>query len=100
MGIPLDPLAPALDISSEFFEAGIIFDPSPASLTLVLEDDRRTHPAGRSAIPQDFYCGARASYLIGERRAVEVRFLARWARLFRRGPLQRRAVVEFVASCQ
>ena len=62
------------------------------SLTLVLEGDRRTHLVVRSALPRDSYGGARLPYLAVEGRVVAVRFLARWARLFRREPLQRSSV--------
>ena len=88
MGIPLDLLAPALDISSEFSRQASFSTSRRASLTLVLEGDRRTHPVGQSAIPRDCYCGARVPYLTREGKAVAVHFLARWAHLFRRELLQ------------
>ena len=96
MGIPLDPLALALDISSEFSRQASFSTSRWASLTLVLEDDRRTRSAGQSAIPQDFYHDTYVPYLTGEGRAAALHFLARWVRLFRREPLQHCAVAEFV----
>jgi len=100
VGIPLDPLALALDITSEFLRQASFLTPRWASLTLVLEVDRRTRSAGQSGVPQDFYRDTCVPYLAGEGRAMEVHFLARWVRLFRWEPLWYCAVVEFVAPCQ
>ena len=100
VGIPLDPMALALDIPNEFSRRDSFSTPRWASLTLVLEVDRRTLSAGRSAIPQDFYHDTRIPYLAGEGTAVAVHFSARWVLLFRREPLWYCAVVEFVAPCQ
>ena len=100
MGIPLDPLTPALDTPGEFSRHTLFSSPRRASLTLVLKGDRRTRPVGQSALPRGSYGGARLFYLAVEGRAMAVCFLARWAHLFRRVPLQHCVVVEFVASCQ
>ena len=99
MGFPFDPLALALDIPSEFSRRASFSTPCWASLTLVLEVDRRTRSAGRSTIPQDFYRDMLVPYLVGEGGAAAVHFPARWARLFRWEPLRYCAVVEFVAPC-
>jgi hypothetical protein len=92
VGIPLDLLAPALDTPSEFSRQALFLTPRWVSLTLVLEGDRRTRSVGRSALPQDLYGGACLPYHAVEGRVVVVCFLAYWARLFRREPLQRSSI--------
>jgi hypothetical protein len=100
VGIPLNPLTPALYSPSEFSRHASFSSTRGASLTLVLEGDRQTRPVGQSVLPRGSYGGARLFYLAVEGRAVAVCFLTRWVRLFKRVPLQHCAVVEFVASCQ
>ena len=100
MGIPLDPLALALDIRREFSRQTSFSTSCWASVTLVLEDDRRTRSADKSAISQDFYRDTYIPFLTGEGRDTVVRFPTRWACLFRREPLRHCAVAEFVAPCQ
>ena len=92
VGFPLNLLAPALDTPSEFSRQASFSTPCWAPLTLVLEGDRRTHPVGRSMLPRGSYGVVRLLYLVTEGRVVVVRFLARWARLFRREPFQRSSV--------
>jgi len=58
VGIPLDPLALAFDIPSVFSTQASFSIPHRASLTLVLEGDRRACLAGRYAFPRGFHCGA------------------------------------------
>ena len=100
VGIPLDPFALSLDIPSEFSRQASFSNSCRVSQTTVLEDDCRTRSAGQSVIPRDFYRKAYVPYLTGEGRVTAVHFPARWARLFRREPLQHCVVVEFVAPCQ
>ena len=100
VGIPLDPLAPALDTPSEMSRHVSFSTPRWAFLNLVLEGVRLTYLAGRSTLPRGSCCGACLFYLAGEGRAMAVRFLARWAHLFRRETLEHYAVVESVASCE
>ena len=99
VGIPLDPLALALDTPSEISRQVLFSTPRRASLTQILEGDRRTRPAGRSTLPQGSCCGVRLFYLAGDGRAVAFHFLTRWVRLFRREMLEHCAVAESVASC-
>ena len=87
MGIPFDLLTPTLDTPSKFSRQALFSTPRWASLTLVLEGDHRTHLVGWSALPRDSYGGARSPYLATEGRVVAIRFLARWAYLFRRESL-------------
>ena len=89
VGIPLNLLAPALDTPSEFSRQASFLTPRWAPLTLVLEGDRRTHPVGRSALPRGSYGGVGLPYLAMKGRVVVIRFLARWAHIFRREPLRR-----------
>jgi len=84
VGIPLNLLVPTLDTPSKFSRQASFSTPRWVSLTLVLEGDRRTHPAGQSTLPRDSYGSARPSYLAMEGRVVAVCFLARWTRLFTR----------------
>ena len=92
MGILLDLLTPALDTPSEFSRQASFSTPRWASLTLVLEGDRRTRPVGRSALPQDCCGGARLPYLATEGRVLAVCFLAHWTCLFQRESLWHSAV--------
>jgi len=91
-GIPLDCLDHALDIPSESSRRAIIFDHSLGI------PDSGTRDRWVSLRPLEILAAANAYLsLQGKEEAVAVRLFARWARLFRREPLQHCTGAEFVA---